>query len=1063
MKERNENRARCQVTGDGVSRRKFLFSSALLGGSALLASRLGVARSLLDRIEKGELTSEEAYGLAKATNVIYSVCLQCHTDCPIKAKLLNGVLVKIDGPAYSPQAMLPHVKYEMSPYKAVKIDGKVCPKGQAGIQSLYDPYRIVKVLKRSGPRGSNQWRTISFEQAVEEIVNGGYLFKSVKGEEKRYVSGLKGLYGIRDPKAMKALKDDAAKVAKKQMSLADFKRKQAPYLKYLIDSNHPDLGPVNNRFVFLAGRIEHGRKEFSQRWLKDSFGSVNWYEHTTICEQSHHIAFKMATNKYIKGKWSGGKDHMKPDALNSRFIIFFGTGAFEANFGPPPMAEKITEGIISGRLKIAVVDPRFSKTAAKAKYWIPIQPGTDAAFALGMIRWIIENRRYDERFLRNANKAAATHAGESSWTTAAFLVKVDRNGVPGAYLRAAEIGLGGKDEFVVFKDSKPAAVNPYDAKNVVIGDLKVDTVLKGLQVKSAFQLLSESAFSKPLAEWARICGVGADKIVELAREFTSYGKQAVVEFYRGAVQHTNGYYNAQALISLNLLIGNPDWKGGWSSGGGHWHEAGNKKGQPFNLVGGLHPNRVEAFGIKISREKVKYEETTLFRGYPAKRPFYPFTSNLYQEVLPSAKAGYPYRIQALFLHKGTPGLSVPAAQHQIDTLKDLEAIPLFFASDIVIGESSMYADYIFPDLSIWERWGFPHVTPDVQTKTSKVRQPIVEPLTETVRVFGEEMPICMETVMLAIAEKLNLPGYGKNGFGPGMDFRRMEDYYLKMAANIAMGDKPGDEVPAADKKEMDLFLRTRRHLSWTVFNPERWRKAVGADKWRHVVYVLNRGGRYENFDKAYHGSFLTHRFAGLFSLYVEPVALGKHSITGKPFSGIAIYEPIRDAGGRSVKQKAYEFTLITYKDILGGQSRTLPTDYWLSDVLPENYVLMNATDADRLGLSEGDVVRIVSSSNKDGIWNLHNGEKIPVQGKVKVMEGLRPKTVAISWHFGHWAYGSQDVVMDGKRIPGDKRRRTGLCPNVVMLTDPYLKDVCLTDPIGGSSSYYDTRVRVINV
>ena len=56
------------------------------------------------------------------------------------------------------------------------IEGSLCPKGQAGIQALYDPYRIVKVLKRAGKRGENKWKSVPFEQAVDEIVNGGNLF-----------------------------------------------------------------------------------------------------------------------------------------------------------------------------------------------------------------------------------------------------------------------------------------------------------------------------------------------------------------------------------------------------------------------------------------------------------------------------------------------------------------------------------------------------------------------------------------------------------------------------------------------------------------------------------------------------------------------------------------------------------------------------------------------------------------------------------------------------------------------------------------------------------------------
>ncbi len=38
---------------------------------------------------------------------------------------------------------------------------------------------------------------------------------------------------------------------------------------------------------------------------------------------------------------------------------------------------------------------------------MPIKPGSEGALALGMIRWIIENQRYDARYLANANKAAA--------------------------------------------------------------------------------------------------------------------------------------------------------------------------------------------------------------------------------------------------------------------------------------------------------------------------------------------------------------------------------------------------------------------------------------------------------------------------------------------------------------------------------------------------------------------------------------------------------------------------------------------------------------------------------
>ena len=77
-----------------------------------------------------------------------------------------------------------------TPAKAVMVDGGLCPKGQAGHQGAYDPYRITRVLKRVGKRG-NSGKITPFAQAIDEIVSGGLLFKQVAGEENRQIAGLK--------------------------------------------------------------------------------------------------------------------------------------------------------------------------------------------------------------------------------------------------------------------------------------------------------------------------------------------------------------------------------------------------------------------------------------------------------------------------------------------------------------------------------------------------------------------------------------------------------------------------------------------------------------------------------------------------------------------------------------------------------------------------------------------------------------------------------------------------------------------------------------------------------
>jgi len=1050
MKDKNKNQ---------VSRRSFIKNSALLGA---------VTGGTLSGIGTFAATTEEerkkfVYEIQQPENIIYSACLQCHNSCTIKGKVYNGKLGKIDGNPYGPQNMLPHIDYGTSPVKAVSVDGKVCPKGQAGIQTIYDPYRIRKVLKRKGKRGENKWEAIDFHKAIDEIVNGGNIF----GEGN--VKGLKDIIVLRDPATAKEMAADAKKFGKGKMTLAAFKAKHAKNLDKLIDPNHPDIGPKNNRFVMMCGRIEHGRKEFGKRFTLGAMGSNNFFEHTTICEQSHHIAFKQITNRWVvkdgKGKWTGGKEHLKPDFLHSEFVIFFGTGAFEANFGKTSMAQKVTDAIVDRNFKMAVVDPRMSQTAAKANWWVPIKPGADAAFAWGMIRWIIENERYDKAHLSNSNYAAAKADGETTFTDATLLVKIE-NGKPTTMLRASDLGLGKTTDFVTLVNGKPVRVD-IEYSKPIHGDLLTDTTIKGIKVKSAFQLIVDEAMSRPLGEWASTCGIKPQQIIEIAKEFTSHGKKAATDMYRGAVQHTNGYYTGVSIIYLNMLIGNTDYLGGLQIGGGHWHEDGSKHGV-YDLGKANHPGKMTVFGPPITREKSRYEDTSLYRenGYPAKRNWYPHTGNIYQEILSSGEDKYPYGIDFLFLHKGTPLLSMPGGNAAIDYVSNPKKLPLFIASDIIIGESSMFADYIFPDTTYMERWGTPHTTPDVAQKASKVRQPIVPSITEMVDINGEKMPINLEAVYIAIAEKLGLSGFGKNAFDNGLPLTRPEDWYLKFVANIA---HESGGVPEASDEEVKLFVKSRRHFPKEYFSVDRYKKAVGGDEalFRKVVYVLNRGGRFENYANAFtKAPFSESQLKGFLTFYIENVASTKNSITGKNFSGIGVYEHIKQMNGTKTgfeDLKGDEIRMSTFKEVFGGQSRTIG-NYWTQISLdPENVLLMNKIDADRYEIKDGDWVTIQSESNPKGEIDLKNGNKIQVKARTRVIQGVRPGVVTMSWHFGHWAYGGSDVEIDGQIVKGDPRRKDSACPNPVLALDKSLGNMTLTDPIGGSASYLDSKVRIVKL
>jgi anaerobic selenocysteine-containing dehydrogenase len=158
----------------------------------------------------------------------------------------------------------------------------------------------------------------------------------------------------------------------------------------------------------------------------------------------------------------------------------------------------------------------------------------------------------------------------------------------------------------------------------------------------------------------------------------------------------------------------------------------------------------------------------------------------------------------------------------------------------------------------------------------------------------------------------------------------------------------------------------------------------------------------------------------------------------------------------------YDLKLITYKDVRQTKSRT-QGNYWLKAALPENFLVMNSEDAQQRGLSDGDKVHITSASNPDGEWDFGAIGKRRIEGKISVVEGMRPGVVAFALGFGHWANGAHDITINGTTIIGDERRLEGFHANAAMRVDPVLKNTTLNDVVGGSAVFYQTQVKLVKV
>lgn len=85
------------------------------------------------------------------------------------------------------------------------------------------------------------------------------------------------------------------------------------------------------------------------------------------------------------------------DMPNARAILLIGTHIGE-NIHVSHVKQYL-KGLENGA-KLIVVDPRFSASAAKADIWVQIKPGTDTAFLLAIMNYLVKQGRYDKAYVQ---------------------------------------------------------------------------------------------------------------------------------------------------------------------------------------------------------------------------------------------------------------------------------------------------------------------------------------------------------------------------------------------------------------------------------------------------------------------------------------------------------------------------------------------------------------------------------------------------------------------------------------------------------------------------------------
>lgn len=224
------------------------------------------------------------------------------------------------------------------------------------------------------------------------------------------------------------------------------------------------------------------------------------------------------------------------DIKNADVVLIMGGNAAEAH---PCGFKWVTEAKHHNNAKLVVVDPRFTRSASVSDFYCPIRAGTDTAFLMGVINYLLSSGKIHKDYVAN-------------YTNAAYLVQA-------GYSFKPEDGLfSGYDEA---KRSYDRGSWDYEmgADGFAVRDLTLE------HPRSVYQLLKTHAsrYTPELVE--RVCGSPKDKFLKVCDYIasTANGERAMTIMYAlGWTQHSYGSQTIRTAAMIQLLCGNMGIPGG---------------------------------------------------------------------------------------------------------------------------------------------------------------------------------------------------------------------------------------------------------------------------------------------------------------------------------------------------------------------------------------------------------------------------------------------------------------------------------------------------------------------
>lgn len=243
------------------------------------------------------------------------------------------------------------------------------------------------------------------------------------------------------------------------------------------------------------------------------------------------------------------------DLKNANAHLIMGSNAVENH---PIASYWIWKAKEDNNATIIHVDPRFTRTSAKADIYAPLRSGTDIVFLGGMIRWIIEKWITTGKYLNQKYLEDCTNA--------LFKVRAD---CKSARLAPTGTFTGGTWDYQY--GAPNTGVVPPVRKPLKVADLNAALT----DPDSVFYRLREhySVYTPQMVQ--NVCGTPAGLFEEICEAYCggTYAddKAGAILYAMGWTQHTVGTQNVRAASIIQLLLGNIGVAGGGVDALRGWH------------------------------------------------------------------------------------------------------------------------------------------------------------------------------------------------------------------------------------------------------------------------------------------------------------------------------------------------------------------------------------------------------------------------------------------------------------------------------------------------------------